>query len=74
MHDVPQLQSHRRRACDWLLDVPIASPSVTIVAQRSRAWPTTVDEHHRCACPFDVVVVGVQVGRVGQPVGIGKYG
>jgi hypothetical protein len=74
MHDVPQLRSHRRRTCDWLLNVPIASPAVTILAQRSRAWPTTVDKHHRRACPFDVVVVSVQVGRVGQLVGIREYG
>jgi hypothetical protein len=69
-----QLRSNRRQRCDLLFTVPIASPAVTILAQRSRAWPTTVDKHHRRACPFDVVVVGVEVGRVGQPVGVGEYG
>ena len=74
MHDRRAVRSNRRHACDLLLTVPIASPGVTILAQRSRAWPTTVDKHHRRACPFDVVVVGVEVGRVGQPVGVGEYG
>ncbi len=69
-----QLRSDRRHACDLLLTVPIVSPVVTFFAQRSRAWPATVDKHHRRACPYDVVVVGVEVGRVGQPVGVGEYG